>query len=1278
MIHNSNEFTMKEEQYLKSIIKSVGVKRAEEELSRVKQLIDKEKELFLSNIPYNRTARDLVEILCSNLGSTDIVVRCQTLEKNRMPSGCALILVRSESHVKTLLSANIIIDSRKINIKLGSGGSKQHRRIESKEEFRFDANSLSIGIPRDIDNKTSSIRWSQQDGQKVKLTINGPKQSIMIQANLEEGERWIEVKFNSITELDLVRDDESNDLILSFHLRYAPRISKEKPSLESMIDDIFGKMFSISSTTSGQDRGRRRGGGGGSSLWEAALSLEDQHGELTRTVEEVSSTTSSGYAPQLFGLYLQYHVNFGNLIKDSEKQRLICILQDYALLKISPNKIMNIHPMKFLKHTCTSSMIQAVHTAVWSVLSARGLLPWSTLYWLHVLLASNKIDFYFMNQYEDIHGIAEMLIKTKSYERDLILKHMHSQVYRQFTFHFQYTFKQLLLRDEAISYEIKLYEQENDIAPEVEQADDDDNGDGLIQGINKSLRVTSSDDNTDDNVEEEQGGTIQHHVIIRHVLITPLRICPQPPDRELSSSVIRHFEQHIDRFIRVQFVDENFGFILQDSSEDIFELRIRPVMMNGINIGGHHFQFLAFSNSQVREQSCWFYSESATFPGKHKSFPTAQSIRNWIGDLSSINIVGKFAARLGQGFSTTAPVPILDGEILRAVRYTRDVTVGSNCFSDGVGMITDRLSKKIAEQLNIYPVPSAYQIRYGGCKGMLTVVPDSRFHQPTIVIRDSMKKFPSSDPKLGINRYSKAIPMYLNRQLIAILSTRGIKDVVFLQLLKKMTNRLDAAVEDEEVAKQILLEHGRVEKNESSTNPSTAAWFMLDSGLDVKKDIFLQGILQATRNYLLLGLETKARIYVPNGIVLMGVMDETNTLEEGQIFFQLSNRYYQIQANHGIHHFGKRCLVGRNPSLHPGDLRLLTNIYRPELSYLFDVVVFPSKGSRPHCNEMSGGDLDGDLYFITWDPLLQPATDYLPMDYSSSSEIPEQKDNINIQDIANFFVNYMKNDNLGRIATAHMVFADLSVEGVQCSQCLLLAKLHSTAVDFVKTNIPASYPKELVLQSYPHFMDNSRKSSHKSTKVLGRIYDICKDKRYRGNYEYYQTPIIMDKALLVDGFEAYIKESQVLLDEYNYRLWGIMSHYDIRHEGELLSGCVLNLSKLKRPHGGRRPDEMQKKVSAAVQQLWKHFRQQFFDCFEVDDDMSHHDTSTTTTTEQTTFFSSYETIAITKPMMQQASAWYYCAYQQQEASALYSFPWVMYPVLCRIKLGRQSDQQAPN
>ena len=40
---------------------------------------------------------------------------------------------------------------------------------------------------------------------------------------------------------------------------------------------------------------------------------------------------------------------------------------------------------------------------------------------------------------------------------------------------------------------------------------------------------------------------------------------------------------------------------------------------------------------------------------------------------------------------------------------------------------------------------------------------------------------------------------------------------------------------------------------------------------------------------------------------------------------------------------------------------------RPELSHLVNVVVFSSNGERPACNKMSGGDLDGDVYFCCWD-----------------------------------------------------------------------------------------------------------------------------------------------------------------------------------------------------------------------------------------------------------------------------------------------------------------------
>lgn len=52
------------------------------------------------------------------------------------------------------------------------------------------------------------------------------------------------------------------------------------------------------------------------------------------------------------------------------------------------------------------------------------------------------------------------------------------------------------------------------------------------------------------------------------------------------------------------------------------------------------------------------------------------------------------------------------------------------------------------------------------------------------------------------------------------------------------------------------------------------------------------------------------------------------------------------------------------------DFRILEAVDIPELYHLEDVLVFPVKGRRPHPIEISGGDLDGDQYFVTY--LLMP------------------------------------------------------------------------------------------------------------------------------------------------------------------------------------------------------------------------------------------------------------------------------------------------------------------
>jgi len=59
--------------------------------------------------------------------------------------------------------------------------------------------------------------------------------------------------------------------------------------------------------------------------------------------------------------------------------------------------------------------------------------------------------------------------------------------------------------------------------------------------------------------------------------------------------------------------------------------------------------------------------------------------------------------------------------------------------------------------------------------------------------------------------------------------------------------------------------------------------------------------------------------------------------------------------------------------------------------------------------------------------------------------------------MTDFFILFMENDALGLIATLHQVLADRKELGTFDRECILLAEMHSTAVDFSKTGIPVSF-----------------------------------------------------------------------------------------------------------------------------------------------------------------------------------------------------------------------------
>lgn len=99
-----------------------------------------------------------------------------------------------------------------------------------------------------------------------------------------------------------------------------------------------------------------------------------------------------------------------------------------------------------------------------------------------------------------------------------------------------------------------------------------------------------------------------------------------------------------------------------------------------------------------------------------------------------------------------------------------------------------------------------------------------------------------------------------------------------------------------------------------------------------------------------------------------------------------------------------------------GDIRRLTAVDVPALHELKNVIVFPMNGHRPHPAEMSGGDLDGDTFWISSYPDLIFEENEDPFDYQDQDDeaIKMQATNdvqhISIEDVCNFFGEYIAAD----------------------------------------------------------------------------------------------------------------------------------------------------------------------------------------------------------------------------------------------------------------------------
>lgn len=221
-----------------------------------------------------------------------------------------------------------------------------------------------------------------------------------------------------------------------------------------------------------------------------------------------------------------------------------------------------------------------------------------------------------------------------------------------------------------------------------------------------------------------------------------------------------------------------------------------------------------------------------------------------------------------------------------------------------------------------------------------------------------------------------------------------------------------------------------------------------------------------------------------------------------------------------------------------------------------------------------------------------------------------------------------------------------------------LAKLHSKAVDYIKSGQPATMHRSLNAQSYPHFMERDRKS-YRSNKPVGRIYSRVSIEEFSPTYN-----MPFDERILTrfELSEAELEKAAEIKAKYDTSMRRLMG----QHERPISEFEVWSTFILSKPRVGN-DYKLAETVGREVSALKNRFRGA---CGEA-----------VTGVEHKSEFFSYA--GIDKEKLDRFVAAMYTVTHREVQEALergrtdsemplISFPWLFHKELARIAAGEQA------
>ncbi|KAK8074621.1 RNA polymerase-like protein [Apiospora hydei] len=340
----------------------------------------------------------------------------------------------------------------------------------------------------------------------------------------------------------------------------------------------------------------------------------------------------------------------------------------------------------------------------------------------------------------------------------------------------------------------------------------------------------------------------------------------------------------------------------------------------------------------------------------------------------------KLFSRIVLGLSRTDATAVLEKSQIKIRKRDRLSPTG-NVMNDGIGRISQSLARKIRTMMGSFGNLTGFQGRIGSAKGFWIIDIQDDTDLDWIVLYPSQRKWKCDfmdEEHRTFEVRSEVNPLKsanLNNQFLPILHDRakqkdGMKNAISdilerpLQtttLGAKQFNKLAAGSAPEDWPSPIR--RGLPKQDEDRIN------FLLDGGFDPRRLRMLWEVTFKLRKDKCEEMKKRMNIKIGRSTYAFMVVDFWGLLNEGEIHLGFSSNFQDDDSRFSETYLhGMDVLVARSPAHYTSDIQKVKAVFRPELGPLKDVVVFPSKGNVALADKLSGGDYDGDIAWVCWDP----------------------------------------------------------------------------------------------------------------------------------------------------------------------------------------------------------------------------------------------------------------------------------------------------------------------